>query len=431
MVKILETTDFSIESLGVHEENVYDIEVEKNHNFFANDILLHNSIYVNMEPIIPIMVAIYKPLIQTFLYQKDPGIIQELDDAKFWDNIVTHFEQKSDIVKKYFLPHHIMEGNGFAESCIRFEVETGDKKEMKNFCKINDMDVIFQRRSDKGVFFFVRGDDIALVKGVVETSGLNILSYKRTYILDDFSDALIQEIIDENYKNLSEYLNAKNTMVMKRECICLNGFWLGGKTYGLSVIDSEGVKYNSPETKITGVLSSSTPSKVRDFIKEFISLLLSQKDVKSPESKLVLNKFMDEFSDIFMSLTPEEMAFSMQVNNIESAMDSNGMPGKGSFINSTASIYFNRYIRENDLKAYEPIQEGEKMKYVYLLKPNPFYNAHVIGFKDEGLPKEFWNYVDKHTMLEKTCYEMIKTIMKCTGIEMECNRVNQNIMDFL
>ena len=43
---------FEVEDLGVTEEWVYYIEVEDNHNFFANDVLVHNSIYINMEPLI-------------------------------------------------------------------------------------------------------------------------------------------------------------------------------------------------------------------------------------------------------------------------------------------------------------------------------------------------------------------------------------------
>lgn len=37
--------DFEIEDLGIIEEEVYDIEIENNHNFFANDLLVHNSVY--------------------------------------------------------------------------------------------------------------------------------------------------------------------------------------------------------------------------------------------------------------------------------------------------------------------------------------------------------------------------------------------------
>jgi DNA polymerase elongation subunit (family B) len=46
------TDDFQVKSLGVVEQDVYDIEVEDNHNFFANDILVHNSIYINFGPLV-------------------------------------------------------------------------------------------------------------------------------------------------------------------------------------------------------------------------------------------------------------------------------------------------------------------------------------------------------------------------------------------
>lgn len=42
--------NFKIESLGTQELDVYDIEVDSNHNFFANDILVHNSCYVQVPP---------------------------------------------------------------------------------------------------------------------------------------------------------------------------------------------------------------------------------------------------------------------------------------------------------------------------------------------------------------------------------------------
>lgn len=47
-----ESEDFVIESLGVCEEWVYDIEVDDIHNFFANDILVHNSLYFHAQKIV-------------------------------------------------------------------------------------------------------------------------------------------------------------------------------------------------------------------------------------------------------------------------------------------------------------------------------------------------------------------------------------------
>ena len=41
-----EVDRYEIEEVEHEETYVYDIEVEDNHNFFGNDILVHNSAYV-------------------------------------------------------------------------------------------------------------------------------------------------------------------------------------------------------------------------------------------------------------------------------------------------------------------------------------------------------------------------------------------------
>jgi hypothetical protein len=45
------TSQFTVESLGIQELDVYDIEVEGNHNFFANDICIHNSLYFTLDSV--------------------------------------------------------------------------------------------------------------------------------------------------------------------------------------------------------------------------------------------------------------------------------------------------------------------------------------------------------------------------------------------
>lgn len=44
--------EFEIEDLGIKEEFVYDIEVENDHNFFGNDICVHNSVYFIVQDIV-------------------------------------------------------------------------------------------------------------------------------------------------------------------------------------------------------------------------------------------------------------------------------------------------------------------------------------------------------------------------------------------
>lgn len=46
------TDDFEIECLGEMEEEVYDIETDNTHMFFANDILIHNSLYLSLEKMV-------------------------------------------------------------------------------------------------------------------------------------------------------------------------------------------------------------------------------------------------------------------------------------------------------------------------------------------------------------------------------------------
>lgn len=48
----IKTKNFIVEDLGIQEIDVYDIEVEDNHNFFANDILVHNSTYLGLSKLV-------------------------------------------------------------------------------------------------------------------------------------------------------------------------------------------------------------------------------------------------------------------------------------------------------------------------------------------------------------------------------------------
>lgn len=48
MKEVKTSNNFIIEDLGIQEKFVYDIEVEDNHNFFANDILIHNSLFLGI-----------------------------------------------------------------------------------------------------------------------------------------------------------------------------------------------------------------------------------------------------------------------------------------------------------------------------------------------------------------------------------------------
>jgi len=90
---ILETKEFTITSLGIQEEWVYDIEVEDNHNFFANNILLHNSSY--QEYILPF--DKYDDVHKTVEYVQ--GIANKL--RKQYNNALEHYGKFANLDNEY------------------------------------------------------------------------------------------------------------------------------------------------------------------------------------------------------------------------------------------------------------------------------------------------------------------------------------------
>lgn len=390
-----------------------------------------DSVYINVEPLVGYIIHSYKKLIINSIkknFGKD--VLDEITDSGFFDDPTKHLEEKSDMARKYFNPHDMLKGNGIIEKCIKIEIDENDLLEFKKFYRDIDLKAVYKRRGeDSTIHCFFFGDDVDEYKGIFTDCPVEIKSFNRTYAIDDFGNTIIQDIIDENYIFISKLLNAKNKMVMKRETICVNGFWVGKKNYALSVIDSEGVIYKTPKIKIAGIIKKNNDVSVRNDLVDFIDVLLKQNDITTDHTREILNDYVEDAIDRFKNLPVENQGQNKQVNNIDDKIGHNGMPIKGSAINSIGAIYFNKYIKDNNLKQYVPIQEGEKMKYVYLL-PNK-YGYHVIGYKDEGLPEEFHSLVDVDMMLEKGLYAMLNIILSSADIELDYSRTTVNIMDFL
>ena len=85
-MSIVYDDNFEVFELGEQEEWVYDIEVENNHNFFANDICVHNSLFLNFEPIVNKIFKDNNPTeeeIINFLTKVCDGVMQEVIDKSF------------------------------------------------------------------------------------------------------------------------------------------------------------------------------------------------------------------------------------------------------------------------------------------------------------------------------------------------------------
>ena len=235
-------------------------------------------------------------------------------------------------------------------------------------------------------------------------------------ILDKICEDKLEPFIESSYQELADYVAAYDQkMSMKRENIADRGIWTAKKRYILNVWDSEGVRYKEPKMKIMGLETarSSTPAYFRD--KLYAAF------------KIIIGKTNDELIDFInvvraeTRLRPyEEVAFPRGVNNLAKYRHPTEIYQKGTPIAVRGALLYNYYVKKHKVEHKHPlIQEGEKIKFMYLKTPNPLHE-NVVSFFGE-LPKEFGieKYVDYQTQFEKSFLEPLKNVLYCVGWQHE------------
>jgi DNA polymerase elongation subunit (family B) len=231
-------------------------------------------------------------------------------------------------------------------------------------------------------------------------------------VLDKYCMTQIEPAINEACEDLSEYLNVYQRKIkFKREIIADRGIWIAKKRYAVNVYNSEGVTYNPPKLKVLGmeIVRSSTPAPVRKALKEAVSIALTK-------DELTLRAFVADLEKTWHSLNPEDIAFPRGVNGIKEYSDPSSVFRKGTPIHVRGALIYNHLVKSKNLeKKYQLIQEGDKIKFLYLREPN-ILGTHVITFTGE-IPPEFkiHEYVDYDKMFEKSFLEPLKSLLSCIG----------------
>lgn len=227
--------------------------------------------------------------------------------------------------------------------------------------------------------------------------------------LDKVSSEMLQPFIEKSFNQLATTMNSySQKMSMKMESIANRGIWVAKKRYMLNVLmTEEGIFLKEPDLKIMGVetVKSSTPQIVRIALKEATNIVMNS-DVKE------LREYVKHFKEDFKSYLPEDIAFPRSCNNISKWEDAETKFKKCTPIAVRGSILYNCFIEEKRLtKKYYKIKDGDKIKYIYLKKPNPF-GEHVISFPQK-IPKEFGidNYIDYNIQYEKSFLDPLKLII--------------------
>ena len=221
-------------------------------------------------------------------------------------------------------------------------------------------------------------------------------------------DDKLSHVLESSCKDVAEYTNAfTNAVYFKREKIADSGIWTAKKRYILRVYNNEGVSYDPPKVEVTGieVVRSSTPKLLRDMLKEAIEVVLN--DVEKD-----LWTVVEGHRAMFFAAEIEEIAFPRSWNGSGVYGDPKSIYIKGTPQQVRAGLLYNDLIVRGKLdRKYRSIQEGDKMKLVFLKEPNPL-RENVIGFPS-SLPKEFklHKFVDYETMFSKGYVEPLKAIL--------------------
>jgi len=234
--------------------------------------------------------------------------------------------------------------------------------------------------------------------------------------LDTAAQKKLEPFIDKNYQDLATYVNAYDQkMVMKREIISDKAIWTAKKRYIMNVYDNEGVRYEKPKLKMMGIeaVRSSTPSSCRDNIKRALDVIMNKDEKATIE-------FIEQFKEEFKSLPFEEVAFPRGCKGLSKYRDAASIYRKGSPIHVRGALVFNKLLQDYKLDMnYEPVQEGDKIKFCYLKLPNPA-RENVIAVSNT-LPRKLGldKYIDYDKQFEKAFLEPIKTILDAVGWEFE------------
>ena len=231
-------------------------------------------------------------------------------------------------------------------------------------------------------------------------------------ILDKICQEKLEPFIERSYQELADYVSAYDQkMQMKRENIADRGIWTAKKRYILNVWDSEGVRYKEPKMKIMGLETarSSTPAYFRDKLYAAFKIIIGKTNDE-------LINFINDVRTETRERPYEEVAFPRGVNNLAKYRHPTEIYTKGTPIHVRGALLYNHYIKKHKIEhKHQLIQEGEKIKFMYLKTPNPLHE-NCISFLGD-VPKEFGieKYVDYQTQFEKSFLEPLKNVLQCIG----------------
>ena len=242
--------------------------------------------------------------------------------------------------------------------------------------------------------------------------GREVATEKIVNFLDKICNVELEPYIESSYQELATYLNAYDQkMKMKRENIADKGIWTAKKRYILNVWDSEGVRYEKPKMKIMGLETarSSTPSFFRDKLMKAFEVIINKDND-------TLIEFINQVRQDTKKQDIVDISFPRSLNNLNKYTGSSTLYVTRTPIQVRGALVYNHLVKTRKLNnKYPYIQEGEKIKFVYLKLPNPIQENIISYF--QTLPTEFKleKYIDYDMQFSKSFLEPLNSVLNAIG----------------
>jgi len=276
--------------------------------------------------------------------------------------------------------------------------------------KLNDLFNKTMKTSGADRIVLIDTDSVVLtLEDLIEKVCHGKTTEEKIKYMDKIAESVIQPFLDKSYQELADYMNAyEQKMVMKRENLVDVMISVSKKRYIMNVHNSEGVQYAVPKIKVMGLhmVKSSTPAVIRQKMRDSLTTILHG-------TELEVQKYIADFRIDFDSLTPEEIAFPRGVAvKLENYQNPNTIFTKATPIHVRGALLYNYHLKDKKLtNKYPLIQNGDKIKFIYLKTPNPIHQD-CIAFMTKLPPElELTEYVDYSKMYSKTFEDAVQNIL--------------------
>jgi len=248
--------------------------------------------------------------------------------------------------------------------------------------------------------------------------GKNASVESRIKALERLTVDHLQKMVNIIANKVSDGLNVYDRKIFfKQEIAADKVIFVGKKRYVCRVYSSEGVTYSKPKFKVKGLelVRSSTPKVIQKYLKDSLETIFDGTEATT-------QKYISDVRNDFMEMTPEQIAFPRGANNLGNYSDPTTIFKSGTPIQVRAVLLYNDLIKKRGLQdKYQGIEEGTKIKFIYLKVPNTIQQNTIAWPVDSVLPVELGlhKYVDYDLQFQKTFCDAIDGIISPLGWSVE------------